>query len=360
MDNFKPGPLGGVRIVEFDAIGPVPLAGMILSDLGCDVIRIVRPGGVGMGGAVLDRGKAMLALDLKDPAAIETALALIGRSDALIEGLRPGVMERLGLGPEQCLARNPRLAYGRMTGWGQTGPLAAAAGHDICYIALTGALHAIGGKDAPPTVPLNLIGDYGGGAMFLALGALAAILSARATGRGQVVDAAMTDGTAVLMSMIYALEGAGHWRDQRQSNLLDGGAPFYRCYACADGKHVAVGALEPQFFALLIAGLGFAPDCFDQNDRAGWPAMERRFAEAFATRSRDEWAAAFAGTDACVAPVLSMTEAPSHPHNLARRTFAERGGIAQPMPAPRFSETPGAAREPSVIGIEEALTRWAG
>ncbi|MBC7986312.1 MAG: CoA transferase, partial [Sphingomonadaceae bacterium] len=271
---------------------------------------------------------------------------------------RPGVTERLGLGPEACLARNPRLVYGRMTGWGQTGPLALRAGHDLNYIALTGALHAIGRRGEPPTVPLNLIGDYGGGAMFLALGVVSAVLSARVTGEGQIVDAAMTEGAAVLMSMIYAFHGAGAWSEERESNLLDGAAPFYRCYECADGGHVAVAAIEPQFFAELLAGLNLAPDRFVQHDRARWPEMARAFEAAFLARTRDQWAELFEPTDACVAPVLSMTEAPNHPHNAARRAFATLDGIVQPMPAPRFS---GGLAEPEpaeAISAEEALARW--
>lgn len=358
MPHSKTGPLAGVRLVEFEAIGPVPLAGMILADLGCEVVRIIRPGSTSLGGQVLDRGKTLLALDLKQAEQHDKAWALIACADALIEGLRPGAMERLGLGPDECIARNPKLVYGRMTGWGQSGPLARSAGHDICYIALTGALHAIGARGAPPTVPLNLIGDYGGGALFLALGAVAAVLSARTTGQGQVVDAAMTEGAAVLMSMIYAFQGTGLWRDERGSNLLDGGAPFYRCYACADARHVAVGALEPQFFALLVEGLGFAPDRFSQMDRAGWPEMARAFEDAFASRTRDQWAARFGQSDACVAPVLSMAEAPGHPHNVARGTFTTHDSVVQPMPAPRFSASEPAILPSETVTSDEAIARW--
>ncbi|RME61966.1 MAG: CoA transferase [Alphaproteobacteria bacterium] len=357
------GPLAGVRLVEMDAIGPVPLAAMLMADWGADILRIARPApraaawGDG-GGAVLHRSRVHLRLDLKSPADHAQALRLIAKADGLIEGFRPGVMERLGLGPDICLARNPRLVFARMTGWGQSGPMAPAAGHDINYIALTGALHAIGEKDAPPCPPLNLVGDYGGGAMFLVAGVLAALLSARASGKGQVVDVAMTDGTAALMSLFYACRASGLWRDERAANLLDGGAPFYRCYACADGRHVAVGALEPPFFAQLVAGLGLPAERYVQADMASWPAMARDFAHAFRDRPRDEWVAHFAATDACVTPVLSLGEAPAHPHNAARRTFIERGGVVQPAPAPRFGATPAAARAPAAVTVAEALERW--
>ncbi|NBW09263.1 MAG: CoA transferase [Caulobacteraceae bacterium] len=336
------GPLAGIRILEFDAIGPVPLAAMILADMGAEVVRLARRSGgawAEVGGTVLNRGRPHVSVDLKSPEDIEQVLALIDRADALIEGSRPGVMERLGLGPEVCHARNPRLVYARMTGWGQTGPLAQRAGHDINYIALTGALHAMGAADAPPPVPLNLVGDYGGGAMFAVAGLLAAILGAKATGRGQVVDVAMTDGVAALTAMFHGLAASGMWSPARGSNLLDGSKPFYRCYACADGKFVAVGALEPQFFAALLAGLDVSPDRFSQYDPSGWPEMEAVFAERFAGRTRDDWAEAFAGTDACVSPVLDFAEAPAHPHNAARETFVEIGGIVQPAPAPRFDAT---------------------
>jgi alpha-methylacyl-CoA racemase len=362
MDGTRHGPLAGIRIVEFDAIGPVPLAAMILADLGCDVVRIVRGDGQNMmGGAVLQRGRSHLPLDLKDPADRDRALDLVARADGLIEGLRPGVMERLGLGPDACLARNPRLVYGRMTGWGQTGPLAQRAGHDINYIAITGALHAMGSRGAPPAPPLNLVGDYGGGSMFLLTGMLAALLSAKATGQGQVVDAAMTDGTAMLTSMFHAFLAEGTWRDEREANLLDGHAPFYRCYTCADGKFISVGALEAQFFALLLAGLGIPADRFAQHDRSRWAEMGELFATTFASRTRDEWAAVFADTDACVAPVLSFAEALDDPHNAARGTFVTDRGVAQPAPAPRFSRTP-AAIDHSVEGeadIVAVLARWA-
>ncbi len=355
------GPLAGVRVVEFDAIGPVPLAAMILADFGCEVVRIMRAGrsaSPSADGPILGRGRRNLALDLKAPADRDVALAIVARADVVLEGSRPGVMERLGLGPDTCLAANPRLVYGRMTGWGQTGPLAQTAGHDINYIALTGALHAIGGVDRP-IPPLNLVGDYGGGTMLLALGVVSALVSARTTGRGQVVDAAMTDGSALLMSMFYAMHAAGFWRDARAANLLDGGAPFYRTYACADGGHVAVGAIEPPLFAALLAGLGLDATGIDQHDRSAWPTLAGRLAARFAERSRDDWAAVFAGTDACVTPVLSLAEAPDHPHNRARATFAAPAGPEQPMPAPRFSATPAVPVPAETIDAAAILKAWA-
>jgi alpha-methylacyl-CoA racemase len=362
--NGKAGPLAGIRIVEIDAIGPVPLAAMLLADMGAELVRIARPPSVGtsawddVGGAVLHRSRDVAYLNLKDEGDRERLLALIDRADGLIEGYRPGVMERLGIGPDVCLARNPRMVFGRMTGWGQTGPLALRAGHDINYISLTGALHAMGEKGRPPAVPLNLVGDYGGGAMFLVAGMLAALLSARTTGKGQIVDACITDGTASLMSLFYAWQSSGRWIDEPASNLLDGAAPFYRCYECAEGQYIAVGCLEPQFFAQMIAGLGLQDHAYVQNDRSGWPAMQADFDAAFRTRSRDEWAAHFAETDACVTPVLSMAEAPQHPHNLARGTFLERGGIAGPSPAPRFSATATRIVDPGERDIDQLVARW--
>jgi alpha-methylacyl-CoA racemase len=362
--TLKTGPLAGIRIVEIDAIGPVPLAAMLLADLGADIVRVARPPSAGagawddVGGDILHRGRTVTYLNLKDEGDREQLLSLIDKADGLIEGYRPGVMERLGLGPDVCLARNPALVFGRMTGWGQTGPMALRAGHDINYLSITGALHAMGEKDAPPPVPLNLVGDYGGGAMFLIAGLLAALLSAKTTGQGQVVDACIADGTASLMSLFYAWQPKGLWRDEPASNLLDGAAPFYRCYACADGRHVAVGCLEPQFFAQMLKGLGLEERGYNQNDPAGWPAMQADFAAAFATRTRDAWAALFAETDACVTPVLSMAEAPAHPHNVARATFVQRGGIAQPAPAPRLSGTPGAITEPASAPIATLIDHW--
>ena len=357
-------PLSGIRIVELDAIGPVPLAAMLLADLGADVVRIARPSEAGpgvwsdVGGDILHRSRDVAYLNLKDARDREQLLGLIEHADALVEGFRPGVMERLGLGPDVCLTRNPRLAYGRMTGWGQSGPLSRQAGHDINYIAITGALHAMGRTDDPPGVPLNLVGDYGGGAMFLVSGLLAAILSARRTGVGGVVDACIVDGVSSMMSLFYAWLPKGTWRDEPVSNLLDGGAPFYRCYRCADGRDVAVGCLEPQFFAEMVRGLGLEDRGYDQNDQSGWPAMAADFDAVFATRTRDEWAAYFANTDACVTPVLSMEEAPTHPHNRARRTFIERNVTAQPAPAPRITGMSSAPGEPHEASIAEVIARW--
>ena len=359
------GPLEGLRIVEMDAIGPTPLAAMILADLGADVVRIARPPNSGQtwdntGGAVLHRNRSHVHLDLKQAEDRDRVLDLVAHADALIEGFRPGVMERLGLGPDVCLQRNARLVYARMTGWGQTGLMAPRAGHDLNYIALTGALHAMGDPTRPPPVPLNLVGDYGGGAMFAVVGLLAGVMQARVTGAGQVVDVAMTDGSALLASMFHAFTASGLWRPERGSNLLDGSKPFYRCYACADGEYVAVGALEPQFFAQLLAGLGLPADRFVQYDPAGWGEMQAVFTEIFATRTRDEWAATFEGLDACVTPVLSFMEAPGHAHNQGRGTYATVGGIAQPAPAPRFLATPAGIDETrrGLLTVEAALARW--
>ncbi|HKT84727.1 MAG TPA: CaiB/BaiF CoA-transferase family protein [Novosphingobium sp.] len=360
------GPLAGIRILEIDAIGPVPLAAMILADMGADIVRVARDASAGagawedVGGDVLHRSRNVLHLNLKDARDLETLLSLVEQADALIEGFRPGVMERLGAGADVCLERNPRLVYGRMTGWGQSGPMAQRAGHDINYLSITGALHAMGTPEAPPPVPLNLVGDYGGGAMFLIAGLLAAILSAQRTGKGQVVDACISDGAASLMSLFYAWEPKGLWQDAPASNLLDGAAPFYRCYRCADGRDVAVGCLEPQFFDQMVKGLGLENRNYNQDDRAGWPAMQADFAERFATRTRDEWAAHFADSDACVTPVLAMSEAPLHPHNRARQSFVERGGIAQPAPAPRTLGTPPSIIEPGNVSAAEAIARWTG
>ncbi len=332
------GPLAGIRIVELAGIGPGPFCAMVLADHGADVIRVDRPGpGALPMPRITGRGRRSIAVDLKQPEGVEIVLDLVAGADGLIEGYRPGVAERLGVGPGVCLARNPRLVYGRMTGWGQEGPLASTAGHDIDYIALTGALGAIGGDR--PVPPLNLVGDYGGGGMLLAFGMVAALLEATRTGRGQVVDAAVVDGAALLMTPIYELFGLGMWQDVRGVNLLDGGAPFYDTYECADGRYVAVGALEPQFYAELLEGLGLADDELPpQYDPTGWPTLRERFSEVFRTRTRDEWEAVFAGTDACVAPVLGLAEAPDHPHLRSRETFLEVGGVRQPGPAPRFAE----------------------
>jgi len=361
------GPLAGVRIVELAGIGPGPFCGMLLADLGAEVIRIDRPGGppspVPVDKDVSNRGKRLIVVDLKHPRGAEVVLRLAAASDALIEGYRPGVAERLGVGPAACWARNPRLVYGRMTGWGQDGPLAQSAGHDIAYIAVTGALHAIGRAGGPPQVPVNYLGDFGGGSMFLALGILAALLEARETGRGQVVDAAIVDGAAALQAMTYGLLAAGGWTDQRGVNLLDTGAPFYDVYETADGRHMAVGALEPQFYARLVELL-FAPegppgDLPGQHDRARWPRLRELFAARFAQRSQQDWATVFDGSDACVAPVLSLTEAQHHPHLAARGTFTEVNGVIQPAPAPRFGTGPGAPDrlEPGPIARTGAHTR---
>jgi alpha-methylacyl-CoA racemase len=362
------GPLDGVKVVEFAGIGPGPFCGMLLSDLGADVVRIDRKagavGGTGARGdrfSVTARGRRSIALDLKHPDAVETCLELIERADIAFEGFRPGVMERLGLGPDTALKRNPKLVYGRMTGWGQSGPLASAAGHDINYIALSGALHAIGGRDQP-IPPLNLVGDFGGGALYLAFGMLAALTHARATGRGQVVDAAMTDGAASLMAMFYGFKGSGMWSDQRQSNLLDGGAPFYGAFRCADGGWVALGSIEPQFYALLVEKAGLTDPQFQrQMSRADWPELRGKLAAVIASKTRAEWCAIMEGTDICFAPVLSLEEAPEHPHNRARQTFVELDGVVQPAPAPRFSATPGAVQAPPpAVGqhTDAALLDW--
>ena len=357
-------PLSGLRIIEFDGLGPVTFAGMVLADLGAEVLRLSRSADAGapafseVGGAVLHRGRAAVGVNLKDPGDLAGVLDLIGTADALIEGFRPGVMERLGLGPEICAERNARLVYGRITGWGQTGPMARQVGHDINYIALSGALHAMGEPDRPPRPPLNLVGDYAGGAMMLVTGVLAALLEARTTGRGRVVDAAMTDGSALLMSLFQALGARGLWSETRGANLLDGGAPFYRCYTCADGRFVAVGALEPQFYAALIAGLGLTPEAAPQFDLAGWPGLHARFEAIFATRDRDDWAERFADTDACVTPVLTGAEAARHPHNAARGTFVDPG-VVQAAPAPRFNGTPAEpAAATAPISLSEARSRW--
>jgi alpha-methylacyl-CoA racemase len=345
------GPLTGLRVVELAGLGPAPYACMLLAELGADVVRIDRPGAASLivdpEKDALNRSRPSVAVDLKSPGGRDVLLRLLDDADVLVEGLRPGVLERLGIGPDEVLGRNPRLVYARMTGWGQDGPLAERAGHDINYLGLTGALHAIGTADKP-AVPLNIGADFGGGSMFLLVGILAALFERGTSGRGQVVDAAMVDGASSLVTMIYGMLGAGLWQDRRAANLLDGGAPFYDTYACADGRHVAVGALEPQFYAAFVEGLGLTGALpGGQYDLAHWPEHRRRFAEAFATRTRDEWADVFAGTDACVTPVLGLREAPGHPHLAARGTFVEQDGASLPGPAPRFSRTPGAVRGPA-------------
>jgi alpha-methylacyl-CoA racemase len=356
------GPLSGLKVLEFAGLGPAPFCGMLLSDLGADVVRIDRPGqGWDSPTDVTARGRRSVALDLKSPAAVEACLQLMETADGLIEGFRPGVMERLGLGPEAALARNPRLVYGRMTGWGQTGPYAQAAGHDINYIAITGALAAIGPADKP-TPPLNLVGDFGGGALYLAFGLLAGVIHARTTGQGQVIDCAMTDGTASLMAMFYGLRAAGLWGEARAANLLDGGAHFYGVYRCADGQWISIGALEPRFYQLLLDRTGITdPRFHDQMNREHWPALREQLAAAIALKTRDDWCALLDGTDVCFAPVLTMDEAPAHPHNRARSTFVDVAGVTQPAPAPRFSATPGAIQgPPPKIGADNdrALADW--
>jgi alpha-methylacyl-CoA racemase len=356
------GPLSSLKVLEFAGIGPGPFCGMLLSDLGADVVRIDRKGGGrGSRADVTARGRRSVAMDLKSPAAVETCLALMESADAVFEGFRPGVMERLGLGPEVALGRNPRLVYGRMTGWGQDGPYAKAAGHDMNYIAISGALSAIGTADKP-IPPLNLVGDFGGGALYLAFGLLAAVTHARATGEGQVVDCAMSDGAASLMAMFYGFKASGAWTSARRSNLLDGGAHFYDTYRCADGKWISIASIEPQFYALLLQKTGIAdPDFQAQMDRAKWPDLSERLAAVIATRTRQEWCEIMDATDVCFAPVLDLDEAPLHPHNVARQTFVEIDGVVQPAPAPRFSRTPGAvAGPPPAIGAHtrSALEDW--
>jgi len=335
------GPLHGVKVIEFAGIGPGPFCAMLLSDMGAEVVRIDRKGGRGANKFdITSRGRRSLALDLKKPEAVETALKLIAQADALLEGFRPGVMEKLGLGPDVALKRNPKLVYGRMTGWGQTGPLSQAAGHDINYIALTGALHGIGRKGETPVPPLNLVGDFGGGALYLAFGMACALFEARGSGKGQVIDCAMTDGAASLMSMFYGFKAMGMWSDNKGENLLDGGAHFYDTYETADGKWVSIGSIEPQFYALLLEKAGLSdPDFQAQMDRSKWPSLKEKIAGVIATQTRAHWDKIMEGTDVCYAPVLSLTEAPAHPHNKARATFIEIDGVVQPAPAPRFSRT---------------------
>ena len=348
------GPLHGVRVIELESLAPAPFGCMVLADLGADVLRVDRPGAGGhpvvQPSDPLVRGRRSIRLNLKDPAGLAVLLRLVEGADVLVEGYRPGVAERLGFGPEVCLERNPRLVYARMTGWGQQGPLAGAAGHDIDYIAVAGSLDPIGRAGERPVPPLNLLGDFGGGGMLLAVGVLAALLERERSGRGQVVDAAMVDGSALLATFIHGLRAAGAWQDQRGSNLLDGGAPFYDTYQTADGKFIAVGALESKFYAELLDRLGLdAAELPAQLDRSGWPVLRDRLTAAFAQRTQAEWVTVFDGSDACVTPVLSMADAPGHPHNLARGTFIEVGGVCQPAPAPRFSRTPAAVPDPPPV-----------
>ncbi|HKT98497.1 MAG TPA: CaiB/BaiF CoA-transferase family protein [Paraburkholderia sp.] len=365
------GVLSGIRVLEFEAIGPAPFGVMMLADMGADVLRIDRPVApddlgpkrAGRHVNVTGRGRRSVTLDLKQPQACEAALELMARADVVIEGFRPGTMERLGLGPQQALMRNPGLVYGRMTGWGQTGPLAARAGHDLNYIALSGVLSGIG-RDAhgAPVPPLNLVGDYGGGGMLLALGVVAALLNVQRGGEGQVVDAAMIEGAAQLGSVIWGLLGSGLWREERGSNLLDGGTPWYDSYRTRDGGYMSVGAVEERFYAQLLDKLGLAgEDLPKQHDRHGWPILRERFEAVFLTRTRDEWCAIFEGSDACVAPVLGFSEAPHHPQHRARGSFVESGGVVQPAPAPRFSATPSKLSAPAPArgeGGHDALRAW--
>lgn len=361
------GPLHGVRIVEIAGIGPGPFAAMVLSDMGADVLRVERAQSVTGDFArenkeVLNRGRRSVGIDLKNPDGVETLLRLVEQADALVEGFRPGVTERLGIGPDACLARNPKLVYGRMTGWGQDGPYAQAAGHDIDYIGLAGALAHFGREGSKPTPPINLVGDFGGGGMLLAFGVVCAVLEARSSGHGQVVDAAMVDGSALLMTMLWGLRAMGAWDERMGVNVLDSGAPFYDTYETADGRFVALGALEPQFYAELLARTGLdTEDLPAQMDRDGWPRLRARFTEMFKTKTRDEWCEILEGTDACFAPVLPMSEAARHPHVQARRTIVEDFGVQQPAPAPRFSRTPGAIQGPPAWPGEhtdDALRDW--
>ena len=371
------GPLTGYRIVEIAGIGPGPFAAMMLADMGAEVIRVDRPPthtGPGLGGRtnrdLLQRGRRNVALDLKHPDGVAAVLDLVEHADAIIEGFRPGVMERLGLGPDVCMARNPKLVFGRMTGWGQDGPYAQSAGHDINYIALAGVLEHLGRAGDKPTPPINLVGDFGGGGMLLAFGVVCALLEAQRSGSGQVVDAAMVDGSATLMTMMWAFKAMGLWNDERGTNLLDTGAHFYDTYECADGRYVSIGSIEPQFYAELLRLTGLeeayaarGEELPHQMDRARWPEMKERLAEIFLTRTRDEWCELMEGTDVCFAPVLSMDEAARHPHNVERGTFTEVAGITQPSPAPRFDRTPGSIQRPPAHAgqhTDEVLAEWLG
>ena len=348
------GPLKGIKIIEMAGIGPGPFCGMVLADLGAEVIRVDRASAKGTGSRqeASNRGKKSIAVDLKSKEGVEIVLKLVQEADAIFEGFRPGVMERLGLGPEECMELNESLVYGRMTGWGQDGPLANAAGHDINYISLSGALAAIGRPGSPPVPPLNLIGDFGGGGMLLALGLVSALLESKQSGKGQVVDAAMTDGSALLMTMIYTMQSSGFWKDSMGSNMLDGGAQFYDTYECSDGKLISLGSIEPQFYKLLCDLAGFDNKLSsDQMSRDDWPEKKKAVKEIILTKTREEWCQIMEGTDVCFAPVLNMEEAPNHPHNKARQTFIELEGVTQPAPAPRFSRTnPEVQSSPSLVG----------
>jgi alpha-methylacyl-CoA racemase len=360
------GPLQGIRLLEIAGIGPGPYCAMVLADMGAEVVRVVRPGLVGYGDRpsydLLSRGRRSICVDLKRPEGADTVLRLCERADGLFEGFRPGVMERLGLGPDVCLTRNPRLVYGRMTGFGQEGPLAQAAGHDINYIALSGVLAHIGRAGQPPTPPINLIGDFGGGGLLLAFGMVCALLERVRSGKGQVVDAAMVDGAAALMTIFHGAQQSGFWKDGAGTNMLDSGAPYYDAYETADGKYVAIGAIEPQFFAELLTKLGLDAESLPgQNDPTGWPALRERFTALFRTRTRAEWCEILEGSDACFAPVLTMSEARAHPHARARSAFVDVAGVAQPRPAPRFSRTDSAVQSPPAAAganTDEVLSEW--
>ncbi len=359
------GPLAGLKVVELAGIGPGPYAAMLLADMGAEVVRVERPGRQGSSVPpeldVLRRNRRSVVLDLRDPRGVEAVLSLVARADVLLEGFRPGVTERLGIGPDECWAVNPRLVYGRMTGWGQDGPLSAAAGHDIGYIAITGALHAVGRSGEPPVPPVNLVGDFGGGSTFLVMGVLAACWEAARSGRGQVVDAAIVDGATSLTGLLHGMMAGGLWRDQRGANMLDGGVPWYDTYATSDGRWMAVGALEPAFYDELVRLLELEPALMDRSDPARWPEIRSALGQAFAARTQAEWSELFDGTDACVAPVLSLVEAADHPHLVKRATFVEVGGVVQPAPAPRFSRTTSATPEaPPAIGRDtrDVLSEW--
>jgi alpha-methylacyl-CoA racemase len=361
------GPLAGIRIVELGGVGPGPFCCMLLADMGAEVLRITRPPGYDAGLPVetrfnlVYRGRRSVALDFRKPEAIAAVLRLVAQADALVEGFRPGVTERLGLGPEACMAVNPRLVYGRMTGWGQDGPLAQAAGHDINYISLSGVVHSVGRAGEAPVIPLNLAGDFGGGSLYLALGIVSAMLEARTSGQGQVVDAAMVDGSASLMTLIYGSRAAGYWSDERGTNRLDSGSHWYNVYETRDGKYVGIGAIEGRFYRNALKLLGLDEADSPQHERARWPELRERFAAAFKTRTRDEWVELAKDADVCISPVLSLAEAPLHPHLQARKTFVEVEGVVQPAPAPRFSRTPGEIqRPPAEPGqhTDEALSDW--
>ena len=358
------GPLAGIKVVEMAGIGPGPFCAMMLSDMGAEVIRVDRLAHKGSGhrANVLNRGRRSIAVDLKNPDGVAAVQQLIDAADVVIEGFRPGVMERLGLGPDTCLARNPRLIFGRMTGWGQSGPLAPAAGHDINYISIGGALGAMGYSDRPPAPPLNLVGDFGGGAMYLLAGVLAALVERSTSGQGQVIDAAMTDGTASLLSPFYGMMAMGMWTKERMDNRLDGGAHYYGSYACSDCKFISIGSIEPQFYALLLEICGIDdPEFAKQNDKQHWASLRGKLEALFVTQTRDHWCALLEGTDVCFAPVLDLQEAPQHPHNLARQSFVEIDGVTQPAPAPRFSRTPTTVQAPAAMAgehSEEILNDW--